>query len=77
MVAQYKVLFATADLEIAAFDEEQSLLAFEGFRRWGKGIHPAGLNFGDCAAYALAKSLDAPLLFKGADFARTDVKRAL
>ena len=50
---------------------------FDGYRRWGKGIHPAGLNLGDCAAYALAKSLDAPLLFKGDDFAKTDVRRAL
>lgn len=77
LVAEYESLFATAELMIAAFDEEQSLLAFEGFRRWGKGIHPAGLNFGDCAAYALAKSLDSPLLFKGDDFSRTDVRRAL
>ena len=52
-------------------------MAFEGYRHWGKGIHPAGLNLGDCAAYALAKSLDAPLLFKGDDFSRTDVRRAL
>jgi ribonuclease VapC len=60
-----------------AFDERQSALAFDAYQRWGKGNHPASLNLGDCAAYALAKSLDAPLLFKGADFARTDVKRAL
>ena len=77
LLNEYETLFAVVGLSIATFDEEQSLLAFEGFRRWGKGIHPAGLNFGDCAAYALAKSLDAPLLFKGADFVRTDVRRAL
>lgn len=59
------------------FDERQSNLAFDAYRRYGKGIHPAGLNLADCAAYALAKSLDAPLLFKGDDFARTDVRRAL
>ena len=64
-------------MTITSFDEQQSMLAFDGFRRWGKGIHPAGLNFGDCAAYALAKSLDAPLLFKGEDFARTDIRRAV
>lgn len=47
------------------------------YRRYGKGSgHPAKLNFGDCFAYALAASLDAPLLFKGEDFAQTDVKRA-
>jgi ribonuclease VapC len=77
LLKEYEMLVATAGLSIAAFDERQSMLAFEGFRRWGKGLHPAGLNFGDCAAYALAKSLDAPLLFKGEDFSRTDVRRAL
>jgi ribonuclease VapC len=50
-------------------------LAREGFRRFGKGRHPAGLNLGDCFAYALARALDAPLLFKGKDFAKTDVQR--
>jgi ribonuclease VapC len=77
LLKEYEMLFATAGLTIAPFDERQSMLTFEGFRRWGKGIHPAGLNFGDCAAYALAKSLDAPLLFKGADLPRTDVRPAL
>ena len=52
-------------------------LARAAFDRFGKGKgHPAQLNFGDCFAYALAKSLSAPLLFKGADFAATDVKVA-
>lgn len=60
-----------------AFDDAQSALAFEAYRHFGKGNHPAGLNLGDCAAYALARSLDAPLLFKGNDFARTDIRRAL
>ena len=46
------------------------------FRSYGKGRHPAGLNFGDCFAYALAKSLDEPLLFKGDDFTQTDIKVA-
>jgi ribonuclease VapC len=45
--------------------------------RWGKGVHPAGLNFGDCFAYALVKEFDCPLLYIGDDFARTDVKSAL
>lgn len=47
------------------------------FWRFGKGRHPARLNLGDCFAYALAKSLDAPLLYKGDDFAQTDVRSAL
>lgn len=63
-------------MQIVSFDETQAELAREGFRRYGKGKHPAGLNFGDCFAYALAKALDAPLLFKGGDFAKTDVKCA-
>ena len=63
-------------LAIVAFDEVQAELAREGFRRYGKGRHPAGLNFGDCFAYALAKALDAPLLFKGTDFDKTDIKCA-
>lgn len=62
---------------VQAFDSEQSSLAFDAYRRFGKGNHPARLNFADCAVYALAKSLDAPLLFKGDGFARTDVRRAL
>jgi ribonuclease VapC len=64
-------------LTAVAFDERQSALAFDAYRRWGKGIHPAGLNLGDCVAYALAKSLDAPLLYKGTDFGKTDVRVAL
>ena len=47
------------------------------YGRWGKGIHAAGLNFGDCFAYEVAKAHDCPLLYVGADFARTDVKRVL
>jgi ribonuclease VapC len=47
------------------------------YQRWGNGIHPAGLNFGDCFAYALAKEYACPLLYVGDDFARTDVKSAL
>ena len=49
----------------------------EAYARWGKGIHPAGLNFGDCFAYSLAMQFDVPLLFVGDDFARTDVRQAL
>ncbi|MCC0006131.1 MAG: type II toxin-antitoxin system VapC family toxin [Methylobacteriaceae bacterium] len=56
---------------------EQAKIAREAYRDFGRGSgHPAQLNFGDCFAYALAKALNEPLLFKGADFAHTDVKRA-
>ncbi len=49
----------------------------EAYARWGRGVHPAGLNFGDCFAYAEAKNLGFPLLFVGGDFGRTDVPSAL
>lgn len=49
----------------------------ETLLRFGKGRHPAGLNFGDCFSYALARTLDAPLLFVGNDFGQTDVRVAL
>ena len=64
---------ADAEAEIVSFDHEQAKLARSAFLRFGKGRHPAALNFGDCAAYALAKSRGVPLLFKGEDFARTDI----
>jgi len=49
----------------------------EAFVNWGKGRHPAGLNFGDCFAYATAKNINAPLLYVGDDFAKTDIDKAL
>ena len=62
-----------ADIELVAVDAEQGKIARRAFSRFGKGRHQAGLNFGDCFAYALATARGEPLLFKGADFARTDV----
>jgi ribonuclease VapC len=59
--------------QIVPFDEEQCGLAREAFRRFGKGRHPARLNFGDCFSYALAKQTGEPLLFKGNDFSQTDL----
>lgn len=69
-------LVARENIEIVPFDEDLSSLAFETYRRFGKGRHPAKLNMGDCAAYALAKSRGWPLLYKGDDFAQTDIERA-
>ena len=63
-------------LEVVAVTAEQATLARLAFRRFGKGRHPAALNFGDCFAYALAKSRGEPLLFRGDDFARTDIEPA-
>jgi ribonuclease VapC len=49
----------------------------DAYERWGKGVHPAGLNFGDCFAYAVAKEHSCPLLFVGEDFSKTDLTSAL
>jgi ribonuclease VapC len=65
-------------LKFIAVDEKQMRIARQAYRDFGKGSgHPARLNFGDCFAYALAKSLDEPLLYKGIDFSHTDVRPAL
>lgn len=63
-------------IRVVSFDEDLSTLAFDAYRRFGKGRHAARLNMGDCAAYALAKARGWPLLYKGDDFALTDVERA-
>lgn len=55
---------------------QQAQIARQAYRDFGKGRHTGGLNFGDCFAYALAKDLDEPLLFKGADFTHTDIEVA-
>ena len=60
--------------EIVPVVEGHTRLAREGFLRFGKGRHPAGLNFGDCFSYALARATELPLLFKGGDFSQTDVQ---
>lgn len=69
-------LLKTAGVEIVAVDSDQAHAAREAFRAFGKGRHSAGLNFGDCFAYALAKDTGEPLLFKGDDFGHTDLQRA-
>lgn len=63
-------------VETVAFGPEHLELALDAFRRFGKGRHPAGLNFGDCFSYALAKATGEPLLFEGDDFSRTDIRPA-
>lgn len=70
-------LFQRAGISVEPVTEEQAHLARQGFSDYGKGRHPAGLNFGDCFSYALAKATGEALLFKGDDFARTDVTPAL
>lgn len=68
-------LYGSLSLVILPFDESQARLAASAFNKYGKGQgHPAQLNMGDCAAYALAKSLQEPLLFVGNDFTHTDIE---
>lgn len=70
-------LLVTAEIEIIAFDSGQAEIALDAWRRYGKGRHPAGLTIGDCAAYALARTLNDSLLYKGEDFSKTDVASAI
>jgi ribonuclease VapC len=72
-VRDLDLLIAKAQISLAPVDEEQAHLARRAFRKFGKGRHPAGLNFGDCFSYALTKALQESLLFKGNDFSQTDV----
>jgi len=68
---------ARAAVTLVPVDIDQAHVARAAYRRFGKGRHAAGLNFGDCFAYALCRTLGEPLLFKGDDFALTDVDRAI
>lgn len=70
------LLVARLRVEIVPVTIEQAEVARSAFRRFGKGRHPAGLNFGDCFSYALARALGEPLLFVGNDFSQTDVRVA-
>ena len=68
------LLLHRADVEIVPVNAAQAQIARSGWRRFGKGRHPAGLNFGDCFAYALSRTSGEPLLFKGGDFLQTDLR---
>ncbi|MDM8558025.1 type II toxin-antitoxin system VapC family toxin [Candidatus Parabeggiatoa sp. HSG14] len=70
------LLLSKAQVKIEPVTFEQAETARAAFRTFGKGRHPAALNFGDCFSYALAKVLGEPLLFKGNDFSKTDIKQA-
>jgi ribonuclease VapC len=67
------LLLAKLKIDTVPVSTKQADLVRKAFRRFGRGRHPARLNFGDCFAYALAKDSAAPLLFKGNDFAQTDI----
>jgi ribonuclease VapC len=71
------LLIYRAGIEIVAVDQDQAEIARHAWRRFGKGRHAAGLNYGECFAYALAINRGLPLLFRGDDFARTDVEAVL
>jgi ribonuclease VapC len=68
------LLVHRARIEIIPLNGDQVELALAAWRKYGKGNHPAGLNIGDCCAYALAKHSGEPLLFKGEDFSQTDIR---
>jgi len=73
---RFDEFFRVSGIAIEPVTPRQAEIARQAYRDFGKGRHPAGLNFGDCFAYALAKERDEPLLFKGDDFRHTDVEVA-
>ena len=75
-VSHARALLHTQLIDVVEWTPALSDAAFQAFLLFGKGQHPAKLNFGDCMSYALAKSLNAPLLYKGEDFAKTGIKSA-
>ena len=75
--ADLERLLAAGAFEVVSATPDQAARAIDAFRRYGRGRHPASLNIGDCFAYALAAAMEEELLFKGDDFARTDIRSAL
>jgi len=72
-VAEFEDLLADLGIEIVPFDAVQARAARVAYERFGKGLHPASLNLGDCCSYALASIRKQPLLYKGDDFPQTDL----
>jgi ribonuclease VapC len=75
--ADLELLLRDGGFDVIAVTSQQAEIAIEAFRRFGRGRHPAALNIGDCFSYALAVAIDDSLLFKGDDFAQTDIRPAL
>jgi ribonuclease VapC len=71
------LLLHRTDIDVVVMDAGQVELARSAYRKYGKGRHPAGLNMGDCCSYALARYTGEPLLFKGGNFAQTDIARVM
>jgi len=74
---QFQQILERLGIEIFSCDAVNIEIAFQAWLQYGKGRHPAGLNYGDCFAYALANQRGEPLLFKGQDFSKTDIQSAL
>jgi ribonuclease VapC len=74
---QFDALLVRANIVVEPVNREQADIARQAYLDFGKGRHPAGLNFGDCFSYALASYLGMPLLFKGDDFTLTDIASAI
>ncbi|MEP6564852.1 MAG: type II toxin-antitoxin system VapC family toxin [Mesorhizobium sp.] len=77
MMEKLDAFLRTAAIETIAFTADHAAVAHQAFLRYGKGRHPAALNFGDCIAYATARLEAMPLLFKGDDFRLTDIEAAV
>jgi ribonuclease VapC len=73
---EFDELLSELSIRVVPSDERQAEIAIDAYMKFGKGRNPAGLNFGDLFAYALAKLRDEPLLFKGDDFSKTDIESA-
>ena len=71
---QFDAFMRRAGIVVEAVTEQHAVLARQAYADFGKGRHPASLNFGDCFSYALAKATREPLLFKGKDFSQTDIE---
>jgi ribonuclease VapC len=76
-ISRFEDFLRNAEIELIPVSVSQATLARRAWRTFGRGVHPARLNYGDCFAYALAKETREPLLFKGNDFAQTDIEPAL
>jgi ribonuclease VapC len=74
---EFDLLMHRAQIEIVGMNADQAEIARSAWRKYGKCNHPAGLNIGDCCAYALSKYSGQPLLFKGNDFSQTDIQSAI
>lgn len=77
VAAEMHSLISELGIEVVVVTASSALRIAEAYARWGRGKNPAGLNFGDCFAYEVAREHDCPLLFVGDDFSRTDLNRAL